>query len=426
MARQMIIREPSRIRHLTESLGENEAELQCVMRYNHNLLPFEDLGITEKVVALGREVWVSAGAIDLLLLTDVGELVLAEFKTGPQNPDFRRVLAQLLDYGSALHGMTLEEFDQRIAKVLQRPTKTDDDALAACLAGVKSPLVATDGNRLTSLADAFPPEDGDAGFPWQETLARQLIEGAFHYVVVAQRFTPQMLKTLGYLNDVTTGCRFSAVELVKFVGQDGLTAYEGRVHATGQKSSSAATKSANLSGVDEFVERLADEDIRKAVSEFLRQVSGIPGMRLFWGVKGCSFRATVPGRSPISIGWLFPPGEPGFMGLTDLTLGWYKEKNGLAVSPTVANALAEYAAKAHQLTGAVQPSAGPLNGATIPLSQLSDQLQDCSVLLAETAAVLTQAPPGEQPEVGPEETHPESRSTPVSTSQDGAAPPAPL
>jgi len=40
---------------------------------------------------------------------------LAEFKTGPQNPDFRHALAQAVDYGADLWGMTPDEFDATVA-----------------------------------------------------------------------------------------------------------------------------------------------------------------------------------------------------------------------------------------------------------------------------------------------------------------------
>jgi hypothetical protein len=44
-----------------------------------------------------------------------GHLIVVEFKTGTQNSDFRKALAQLLDYGSDLCGMNYEEFESTVA-----------------------------------------------------------------------------------------------------------------------------------------------------------------------------------------------------------------------------------------------------------------------------------------------------------------------
>lgn len=61
-----------------------------------------DLGLVGPAVVVGRESSLDSGPVDLVLLGNGGDLALVEFKTGPQNPDFREYLAQLLDYGSAL------------------------------------------------------------------------------------------------------------------------------------------------------------------------------------------------------------------------------------------------------------------------------------------------------------------------------------
>ena len=44
-----------------------------------------------------------------------GEILIAEFKTGPQNPDFRHALAQAIDSGADLWGMSPEEFEATVA-----------------------------------------------------------------------------------------------------------------------------------------------------------------------------------------------------------------------------------------------------------------------------------------------------------------------
>jgi hypothetical protein len=76
----------------------------------------EDLGLGSPAVVVGRESSLESGRVDLVVQGNGGDLAIVEFKTGPQNPDSRECLAQLLDYGSDLWGMTVEDFDTRVAQ----------------------------------------------------------------------------------------------------------------------------------------------------------------------------------------------------------------------------------------------------------------------------------------------------------------------
>jgi RecB family endonuclease NucS len=87
---------------LIEAPAENEHHLQEVMKNSPTLLPVDDLGISGPLLVVGREASVASGSIDLVGVVPSGDVVLVEFKTGPQNPDFRHALAQLIDYGSDL------------------------------------------------------------------------------------------------------------------------------------------------------------------------------------------------------------------------------------------------------------------------------------------------------------------------------------
>src|SRR5215207_7490934 len=86
------------------------------MKEQVQLIPSDDLGLDGDLLVLGRETALASGRIDLLCLARSGDLVLIEFKTGPQNPDFRHALAQVLDYGSDLWGLTLEGFDKGVVQ----------------------------------------------------------------------------------------------------------------------------------------------------------------------------------------------------------------------------------------------------------------------------------------------------------------------
>jgi hypothetical protein len=117
MARKLVIDLPDGTRQLlAEVLADDELQLQEQLKLHPELLPLEELGLVGPAVVVGRESALDSGRVDLVLLGNGGDLALVEFKTGPQNPDFRECLAQMLDYGSDLWGMTLEEFETRVAQ----------------------------------------------------------------------------------------------------------------------------------------------------------------------------------------------------------------------------------------------------------------------------------------------------------------------
>ncbi len=84
-----------------ESRFAAEADLEQAIAAHPEVLPSEDLGLGP-LVALGTQLDFGAGPIDLLAADPSGRLAIVEFKRGSENPDIRKVVAQLLDYGSSL------------------------------------------------------------------------------------------------------------------------------------------------------------------------------------------------------------------------------------------------------------------------------------------------------------------------------------
>ena len=98
---------------LEEVSAANEAQLQNFLKANPELLPIEELELPGPMMVVGAETHVNSGAIDLVGITPTADILLIEFKTGPQNPDFRQALAQLLDYGSDVWAMSFQDFEDR-------------------------------------------------------------------------------------------------------------------------------------------------------------------------------------------------------------------------------------------------------------------------------------------------------------------------
>jgi|ERR687883_685515 hypothetical protein len=214
MARKMIVQreDESTPAMLTEMLAEGEAQLQEIVKDNPDLLPVDEFGMAGPLMVVGRETTLSSGYVDLACLSQSGELLLVEFKTGSQNSDFRHALAQLLDYGSDIWRMTYEEFENTVASRFFSSVHCRDDRLRG----------------KTSLDEAILAIWSDLiqeGTSFQERLTEKLTSGAFHYVIVAQHFTPTMERTVDYLNSLASHARFYAVEIVRFA-TNGISAFE--------------------------------------------------------------------------------------------------------------------------------------------------------------------------------------------------------
>jgi len=397
MGRKIIVTSPAgQLPVLEEVKAHDEAQLQELLKAHPELLPLEDLGLAAPALVVGRESVLDSGRIDLVLLANGGELVLVEFKTGPQNPDFRECLAQLLDYGSDLWGMTLEDFDTRVArKYFSGPYFPQDELPAPSTLEAAATKVWGEGQ-----ADAVD---------WRERLQSQLRDGSFHYLAVAQRFTRPVLRTVEYLNVTMKAARFSAVELVRFSGE-GYGAFEARfVAGAGPSPTSAAGSKVSLAGIDDFVESVTDDDYRHVLHDVFEAFAKIDDLTVFWGTTGCSLRVAIPGRSPLSVGWLFPPGPQRWMGLTDVTLGWYEDANGLALPPGGQEALNAYRARVEALAGGAPPKSASIRGRTFPpaavmqhADQMVEAVRDVARALVEAAGstgTVTATAPGRRSDV---------------------------
>ncbi len=173
--------------------------------------------------------------------------------------------------------------------------------------------------------------------------------------------------------------RFSAVELIRFAGVTH-AAFEARFVAGAEttKGTAGAARSA-LAGVDELLASVTDDAYRHHLLDIFDGLAAVAGLTVFWGTTGCSLRVPVPDRTPLSIGWIFPPGPPRWMGLTDVTLGWYEDANGLVVGERGRNALDAYLARLRGLPGGIKPKPAAIRGCTFPPAAVvanATELQD--------------------------------------------------
>lgn len=329
---------------LTETPTPHEHHLQEVMKDHPGLLPVNDLGITGPLLIVGRETGLASGQIDLVGVVPSGDLALVEFKTGPQNPDFRHALAQLIDYGSDLWGMSVAGFDHG---VVQR-----------YLGSRHSPKESVAADSLHDLTElVWEPDE----FDWDqfsERLAFVLGEGDFHYVVAAQRFTPQMTRSLDYLNKVVSVGKYHLVQMIQLTGE-GVTAYS----AQSVSSSFKGRAGSGVAGASEtaFLAGIEDETYRGAMADIFAACRAL-GLSFEWGSKGTSIRLATPDRSePLSVGWAFPEGHHWY-GLRHLSLGF--DTASAKNTPSVVEALNAYVARLAQIPGGTAAKAKSLEAWT--------------------------------------------------------------
>jgi hypothetical protein len=380
MARRILVRGEDRTVELVELAADNEVELQDVLRQAPNLIPINDLGLDGPMMVIGRETALPSGQVDLLGVTPTGDILIIEFKTGPKNPDYRHALAQLLDYGADLWQMDPEEFDTT-ATVSYLDTQycpADDPARGA--ASLREAARRTWPHLEEAELDAF-----------EHRIAARLADGGFHFVLAAQRITRNSRSTIEYLQQTHSTGSFHAVELVKFTDHDRATvAYEGRaVTSPAQRPGQRRhASSAGKGDPDAVLAAVDDVGYRAALEELLEYCRGLQ-LSFEAGAVGFSIRVGVPDRrEPVSLGWLFPPGASGWMGLTGLNLGC---DTATVHQLSVAHHFMTYAERLHQIEGVEQVHASGLQAVRIPPALLTSHRSKITEAIGQLVAAIGEA-----------------------------------
>jgi len=339
MPRRFLVERAGEHFDLVESPAPSEHHLQEVMKMNPQLIPADDLGLDGDLLVIGRETSLASGSIDLLCLASSGDVVLVEFKTGPQNPDFRHALAQLIDYGSDLWRMSIDDVDRGVVQRFLR-SEHAPDSLAGC------------HDLRDAISRAGWNLDDEATDALLERLGEVLQSGDFHFVVAAQRFTETMRDSLEYLNSTMRAGRFFLVEIVQLSGAE-LTAHAAQVVAAPSRRTTTTRTAQGTTDEVEFLASLNDPTYREAFRDFLAGCSAL-GLVLAWGSKGLSIRVQTPDRNlPLSIAWGLPD-TTGWQGLKYLSAGI--DRSSLAKTPSITDAAERYIAAIESIPGGRVPN----------------------------------------------------------------------
>lgn len=302
---------------------------------NPQLIPVDDLGLDGDLLVIGRETSLPSGAIDLLCLASSGDVVLVEFKTGPQNPDFRHALAQLIDHGSDLWRLSVDDFDLGVVQRFLRGGHAPEH-LAGC------------HDLRNAIGRAGWALDTEATEALLERLSEVLVSGDFHFVVAAQRFTETMRASLEYLNSTVRVGKYFLVEIVQLAGAE-LTAHAAQVVAAPSQRTQASNNGPQVN-TDEtaFLASLDGDEYRDAFRDFLSACSAL-GLVLAWRSKGLSIRIPTTDRNePLSIAWGLPGGAQ-WQGLRHLYVG--VDRLSLAQTPSLVAAVERYIASVEAVPG---------------------------------------------------------------------------
>ncbi len=361
--------------HFVEREADNEEELQTVLLRNSQLIPAEDLGLEDDLLVVGRETTLASGSVDLLCLSKGGELVIIEFKTGPQNPDFRHALAQVIDYGSDLWKLSgWTEFDKGVVHRYLKGKHVYPTKYAA----------AADLREAAVLAWELDDEEWDS---LVLRLGKVLATGDFYFVVAAQRFTDQMKDSVRYLNAMTHYGKYFLVELVRLDGKN-QKAYAAQV----VEKPTARSEPASRANEDDFLAAIGDTNYREAMRELFYTVSTL-GLVLSWGTKGASIRLKSHDDSgPISVGWVYLEGDQR-AGARHVTFG--VEPPSLNKHPTIAPAITAFCEKVKQVPDG--KPAGNLNARTFEPSVFPSVKDGLFALLEELKENAEAAVPSNQP-----------------------------
>lgn len=199
MAERRILRiDGDELRVATESRFESEDLLHRAIAHHPEVLPSADVGMGP-LVTLANELDLGHGPIDTLAADAHGRLAIIEFKRGVENPDVRKVVAQVLDYGSVLWKSSYEELE-RLA--------------AVCRPGFTGSMVDHVGARLDGIgAGPFEPEAFRLG------VDSCLESGDFVFLYVGRDLDARTQRIMRYLGEGPR-MRFFAVEVDYFKDQE--------------------------------------------------------------------------------------------------------------------------------------------------------------------------------------------------------------
>jgi hypothetical protein len=159
----------------------DEGWLQELLRQHPDILPVVEIEpVFSPLIPIGREVPLETGYIDNLFISPRGYLVLVETKLW-RNPEAKReVVAQAIDYGSAISKWTYEKLNDAARRYTKDFEKVDIDLV-------------------DWVEKNHGPVEGGRDF-FEESVAKNLRLGRFLTLIVSDRIRQPVIEMVSYVN----------------------------------------------------------------------------------------------------------------------------------------------------------------------------------------------------------------------------------
>jgi hypothetical protein len=184
-----------------------------------------------------------------------------------------------------------------------------------------------------------------------------------------------------------THARFYAVEMVRFTG-DGVSAFESRsLYKPKPLGSGGDKKTGESIDATRFLDAVPEGPYHQALADFLEFCAG-QSLIIYWGTVGFSIRFDPGDAKPVSIGWVFPPGASGWMGLSDATFGF--DPWSSKAHPEVERALRSYVDDLTQIRGAAVVTKGKLTARSFTPEMFVQSSRQISAAISSLVSSLSQ------------------------------------
>ena len=255
-------------------------------------------GIADKIGGTNR--W----SVDHLLIDQDAIPTLVEAKLG-KNPEIRReIVGQMMDYAAHVtHTWNAADirrtFEERIKDAGQDP----GEILVNFLGG----------------------EEPDVEKFWQD-VETNLRAAKMRLLFVADGIPDELTRVVEFLNEQMPGIEVLAVEVKQFKGDTGSTLVPRVIGRTAEAVAASSRRSSTRQdghfSLQTLIESFPDEQTQERVAiERLFEVARRSRARFNWSNNGASIRATCPAFRRQSIGWIYAPGQEGFMGVGGVVFG---------------------------------------------------------------------------------------------------------
>ena len=287
---------------LEEQAFPKEDEFQVLIAEHPELLDGEQIrpGDARRWILVTREKSIAESSsapakwsLDHLIIDQDAVPTLAELKRGANSEIRRTIVGQLLEYAAhAADTWTASELREAFERGLAARGRDASEELAALLRTNEEPEF-----------ERF----------WK-AVSTNLAAKRLRLLFVADDIPDPLARTVAFLNEQMPDIEVLAVEIKRFPGKSGQTLVPRVIGRTRDGPGRGLTR-------DSFLEGFANEAVRR-VAESLLDVAQQSNGEIFYGTQGVSIRARCPvWRQPISVAWLYPRSDQGWMRTREFSFG---------------------------------------------------------------------------------------------------------